>query len=173
MNVPLVVLAILSLVGGFIELPHTFGHVTLMSDLLHSVLPSTVLREGAESSEVIIQLTAAIVALSGVALAYVLYIVKPSLADDIRSSCFEMHQLWYAGWRFDALYNTLIVRPFVWLSALNKNDVIDHFYTGLASATEYFGRTFSRTQNGVLRWYIMGITAGAVLILTLSFVINR
>ncbi len=136
MNIALVVLAILSLVGGFMELPHTFGHVTLMSDLLHAVLPSTVLREGAESSEVIIQLTAAIVALSGVALAYLLYIVKPSMADDIKSSCFEVHQLWYAGWRFDALYNTLIVRPFVWLAAINKNDVIDRFCTGLVSITE-------------------------------------
>jgi len=173
MNIPLVVLAILSLIGGFIELPHTFGHVTLMTDLLHSVLPSAILREGAESSEILIQLTAAVVALSGVVLAYILYIIRPSLANDIKSSCFEVHQLWYAGWRFDALYNTLIVRPFVWLSAINKNDVIDRFYTGLVSITEYFGTTFSRTQNGVLRWYIMGITAGAVLILTLSFIINR
>jgi NADH-quinone oxidoreductase subunit L len=83
-----------------------------------------------------------------------------------------VHRLWYAGWKFDALYNTLIVRPFVWLSAVNKSDVIDRFCTALASATDFSGRTFSRTQNGVLRWYIMGITAGAVIILTLSLVLN-
>jgi NADH-quinone oxidoreductase subunit L len=173
MHVALIVLAVLSLVGGFIELPHTFGHVTLLSDLLHPILPATVLRAGAESSEVLIQLIAATVALSGVLLAYIFYIVKPSLADEIESSCFEVHQLWYAGWRFDALYNLLIVRPFVWVSTINKRDIIDQFYTGLVSATEYFGQTFSRTQTGVLRWYIMGITAGAVIIFTLSLFINR
>ncbi|MBT1690067.1 NADH-quinone oxidoreductase subunit L [Dawidia soli] len=172
MNVPLIVLAVLSLAGGLIELPHTLGHVTLMSDLLGPVLPSTVLRAGAESSEIVIQLIAATVALSGVLLAYILYIVKPAVADDIKSSCYEVHRLWYAGWRFDDLYNVLIVRPFVWLSQINKHDVIDRFYAGLVAGTEYFGRTFARTQTGVLRWYIMGITAGAVLILALSLVIN-
>jgi NADH-quinone oxidoreductase subunit L len=168
MNLPLVVLAVLSLVGGLIELPHTLGHVTLLSDLLRPVLPSTVLRAGAESSEIIIQLIAATVALSGVLLAYLLYIAKPALADEVKSNCYEVHRLWHEGWRFDALYNLLIVRPFVWLSSINKQDIIDRFYTGLVDATEYFGRTFSRTQTGVLRWYIMGITAGAVIILTLS-----
>jgi len=172
MNIPLTVLAILSLIGGFIELPHTFGHVTWMSDLLLPVLPTTVLHEGAESSEIMIQIIAAVVTLGGVSLAYWLYIVKPSLADEVKSACFDIYRLWYAGWRFDALYNTLFVRPFVWLSAINKRDVIDQFYTGLASATEYFGQTFSRTQTGVLRWYIMGITVGAVIILTLSLLLN-
>jgi NADH-quinone oxidoreductase subunit L len=168
MNLPLIVLAVLSLAGGLIELPHTLGHVTLLSDLLKPVLPATVLRAGAESAEIVIQLIAAGVALSGVLLAYLLYIAKPALADEIKSNCYEVHRLWYGGWRFDALYNLLIVRPFVWLSTINKQDIIDRFYTGLVEATEYFGQTFARTQTGVLRWYIMGITAGAVIILTLS-----
>ena len=39
-TIPLVILAVLSLVGGFIELPHTLGHVELFSDFLRPVLPT-------------------------------------------------------------------------------------------------------------------------------------
>jgi NADH-quinone oxidoreductase subunit L len=46
MTVPLIVLAFFSLFAGFIELPHNFGHFTLFSDLLHQVLPETVLKAG-------------------------------------------------------------------------------------------------------------------------------
>src|SRR5690606_17770984 len=47
MTIPLIVLAFFSLVAGFIELPHNFGHFTLFSDLLTKVLPETILRADA------------------------------------------------------------------------------------------------------------------------------
>lgn len=172
MIMPLIVLAVLALIGGFIELPHTMGHLTLLSDLLKPVLPSVILREGVESMEWIIQLTAAVLSLTGVYMAYVFYIKKPEVSEEIRSATFGVYQFWFAGWRFDALYDAVIVRPFVFLATLNKNDIIDKFYAGLVSVTEYFNGLFSRTQNGVLRWYVMGIVAGAVLIITLSLFIH-
>lgn len=172
MIMPLVVLAVLALIGGFIELPHTMGHLTLLSDLLKPVLPSVVLREGVESMEWIIQLTAAVLSLTGVYMAYVFYIKKPEVSEEIRSATLGVYQFWFAGWRFDALYDAVIVRPFVFLATLNKNDIIDKFYAGLVSVTEYFNGLFSKTQNGVLRWYVMGIVAGAVLIITLSLFIH-
>jgi NADH-quinone oxidoreductase subunit L len=172
MIIPLVILAVLSLIGGFIELPHTLGHLTLLSDVLKPVLPAVVLREGVESSEWIIQLTAAVLSLGGVYMAYIFYIKKPALADEVKSATLGLHQFWFTGWSFDALYNAAIVRPFVFLSTLNKNDIIDNFYTGIVSVAEYFNHAFSRTQSGVLRWYVMGIVAGAVLIITLSLIIH-
>ncbi len=172
MIIPLLVLAVLSLIGGFIELPHTLGHLALLSDLLKPVLPLVVLREGVESTEWIIQLIAAVLSLSGVYIAYAVYVKKPEVADEIKNATFGVHQYWFSGWGFDTLYDTLFVRPFVFLSTVNKNDVVDKFYTGIVSIAEYFNRAFSRTQNGVLRWYIMGIVAGAVLIITLSLIIN-
>jgi len=172
MAIPLVVLAVLSLFGGFIELPHTLGHLTLFSDLLAPLLPPTVLREGTESSEWAIQITAALLSIAGVYLAYVFYIKQPALADDVKRQTLGLHQFWFAGWGFDALYNSLIVKPFLFLATVNKHDVIDRFYTSLVDVSEWLNRFFSRTQNGILRWYVMGIVAGAVLIITLSLIIN-
>lgn len=172
MAIPLIVLAILSTFAGFIELPHTFGHVTIFSNLLSPVLPEVALREGVESSEWIIQIIAAVVALSGVYIAYFFCRQRPDLVPGIKSAMRDTHQFWFGGWGFDTLYNTLFVRPFVFIATINKNDVVDKFYAGLVHVAELFNMIFVKTQNGILRWYIMGIVIGAILILTLSLIIH-
>lgn len=171
-TVPLMILAVLSLAGGFIELPHTLGHFTLFSDYLSPLLPAVTLKEGIETTEWTIQFITAALALGGVYFAYILYVKQPQLSDEIKSSTFELHQFWFRGWDFDALYNLMFVRPFVFLSRINKNDVIDQFYTGLMQITEYFNSAFVKTQNGILRWYVMSIVVGAILILTISLFVQ-
>ena len=166
--IPLIVLAALSLFGGFIELPHTLGHVELFSHFLSPVLPGVVVREGAESSEWVMQILAAVISLSGVYIAYYFYIKQPELPDKIKSATSDLHQLWFSGWGFDALYDAVIVRPFVFLATINKNDVIDKAYTAIVSLTQFFNRLLSYTQSGLMRWYVMGIVIGAILILTLG-----
>ena len=67
--VTLTVLSVLSVVGGLIELPPVFGHVTLLSNLLAPVLPAT-----REVTNLTPLLLASLVALLGIALAAVLYL---------------------------------------------------------------------------------------------------
>jgi NADH-quinone oxidoreductase subunit L len=170
MNIPLLVLAGLSTLAGFIQLPHTFGHVTIFSDFLIPVLPSISIQEGFEEFEWLVQLIAAGAALSGVYVAYLFYIKRPELSDELKSSAADLHQFWFSGWGFDTLYNFLFVRPFVFLSTINKNDIVDKLYGGIVLVTEFFHRIFSFTQSGILRWYIMGIVIGGILLLTLGLI---
>lgn len=165
-NIPLVVLAIFSLIAGFIELPHTLGHVTLFSDFLRPVLPETLIRPGAAEMEWLLQITAAAVSLSGVFIAYILYLKNPALSVRLRESLAPLHHIWHSGWGFDALYDAVFVRPFISIARLNKNDFIDRIYDGLVSLSESIHRALSWFQSGILRWYITGIVAGAILILT-------
>ncbi len=170
MNIPLLILAGLSTVAGFIQLPHSFGHLTLFSDFLAPVLPAVAIQEDFESFEWLVQLIAAGAALSGVYVAYLLYRVKPELSDELKSSAADLHQFWFSGWGFDSLYNFLFVRPFVFLSKVNKNDIVDKLYEGLVTIAEFFHRILSFTQSGILRWYIMGIVIGGILLLTLGLI---
>jgi NADH-quinone oxidoreductase subunit L len=165
-NIPLIVLAVLSIIAGFIELPHTLGHVTLFSDFLMPVLPETLIRPDAADSEWIMQLVAAIVSLGGVYIAYFLYLKRPAISVRLKESLAPLHYIWLSGWGFDALYKTLFVRPFIAIASVNKNDVIDKIYDGIVTLAESIHRALSWSQNGILRWYIMGIVAGAILILT-------
>jgi NADH-quinone oxidoreductase subunit L len=172
MTIPLIVLAILSLVGGFIELPHTLGHLELFSDFLAPVLPAVALHDGVTTStEWIIQSITMVLSLSGVYLAYYFYLKKPELPDQIKRSVESLHHFWFTGWGFDALYNTLFVRPFVFLATVNKRDVVDNFYALLVSSTNFMHDVFARTQGGILRWYVMGIVIGTILILTLGLLL--
>jgi NADH-quinone oxidoreductase subunit L len=173
MIIPLLVLSGLSLIAGSIELPHTLGHITLFSDLLVPVLPETITRVGATSSEWIFQLIAGVVTITGIYIAYIFYLKNPSLADKLKNSNKQLHQLLLSGWGFDALYNTLIVKPFVWIAAKNKQDVIDSFYNFSITITQFIHRQFAYTQSGIMRWYIMGIVIGAIAVLTLSIMIKQ
>jgi len=170
-NIPLIVLAVLSLVGGFIELPHTMGHLELFSDFLKPVLPSVALHEGVEHTEWTIQVITMVLSLGGVYLAYYFYLKKPELPAQIKANIEGLHHIWFTGWGFDALYHTLLVRPFVFLATINKGDVIDEFYALIVSSSEFMHRVFARTQGGILRWYVMGIVIGAILIMTIGLLL--
>ncbi len=171
MTIPLVVLAFLSLVGGFIELPHTMGHLELLSDFLYPVLPSVSLRAGVASTEWAIQAISIILSLGGVYLAYFFYLKKPLLPGKIKSAFAGIHHIWFSGWGFDVLYQTIFVRPFILLASMYKGDPVDKFYTGIVSLTDFLHRVFAKTQGGILRWYIMGLVIGAIFILTLGLLL--
>jgi NADH-quinone oxidoreductase subunit L len=170
-NIPLIVLAILSFVGGFIELPHTVGHVELFSDFLKPVLPEVVTRQHGAGAEWIIQGMAAILSLSGIYIAYFFYVKQPALTAQIKREVADLHQFLLSGWNFDALYNTLLVKPFVFIARINKNDVIDKFYSSIVSFADFMNDVFARSQNGILRWYVMGVVVGAIIILTIGFIL--
>jgi len=171
MTIPLIILAVLSLAGGFIELPHNMGHVQLFSDFLAPVLPQVSLHEGVESSEWTIQLVTIVLSLTGVYLAYYFYVKKPELAEQVKQSLDGMHYVWFNGWGFDSLYNALFVRPFVFIATINKADVVDKGYSVIVWIAEFFNSLFAKAQAGILRWYVMGIVVGAILIITLGLLL--
>lgn len=172
MKVPLIILAFLSLVGGFIELPHTLGRVTLFSDFITNSLPAISVSESVSDKEFLIQLLSAAFSLSGVYLAYYCYVEKPSLATRMQREMSILHRFWWSGWGFDKLYDILFIKPFVRASAVNKNDVVDRFYLGIERTATFFHHIFSTTQNGVMRWYMMGIVIGTIMVVTISLLIN-
>jgi NADH-quinone oxidoreductase subunit L len=163
MTVPLVVLAILSIAGGYIELPATLGNIHLFSDLVDNTLPVVVVH-GEENYEWLFQLLSAIIVLSGAYVAYLIYLKKPSLSEPFSHS--RLNKFFEKGWGFDKIYDTLFVRPVVWLSVINKNDFFDLWNIGLSRITLIINRHLSVTQNGKLRWYLLSFAIGLSIILT-------
>ena len=71
------------------------------------------------------------------------------------------------GWDFDKLYNIVFVRPLVWLAKIDEKDFVDGIYRRIGWFNLEMNETFSRSQNGKMRYYLMGIGLGAFIILTL------
>jgi NADH-quinone oxidoreductase subunit L len=169
MRIALIVLAFLSLVAGFVELPKTLANLTLFSDFMHSALPKTVLLETGLISELTSEIAAAIAALAGVAIAYWFVLRNPKPVDDLvrTPAGSALHRFWFVGWGFDWLYHNLFVRPFVWLARADKDDVVDLVYGAMAWLGRSLHRVLSRTETGQVRRYAMGIALGAAIVIAL------
>ena len=165
-KIPLIILAILSIVGGFIELPETLGNVPLFTDFVNISLPAVNLIHEGIGTEILFQLIAAVTALLGVYLAYIFYLKKPESLKRFNESA--LHDFWFHGWGFDWLYDKVFVIPIVWAAQINKNDFIDKIYTGIAWFTGLGNHLLSLTQTGKLRWYAMGIVLGAIITITIT-----
>jgi NADH-quinone oxidoreductase subunit L len=169
MQIPLVILAVLSVVGGFVELPALWGNVPLFSYFLHSALPAASAVSDEGSTELVLQLIAAAVPLLGIYLAYVLFLRYPQSSENLVRTPWgaALQRYWLAGWGFDWLYDRCLVQPYVWLARADANDVIDPIYDGIAWLTQIVYHDLSQTQTGQVRRYAMGIAIGAVIIIAI------
>ena len=169
MAVPLVVLAVLSLIGGFVELPAGLGNLPLFSEFLRTALPSSPVAEGDLNTEIILQCIAGLVSLSGILLAFFIFLRRRDYSDSLSSVRIAslLQRLWYKGWGFDWIYDRLVVRPFVWAARVNKDDVVDLVSLGVLWTSREINLTLSRSQTGKVRWYAMGIVIGAIVTLAM------
>jgi NADH-quinone oxidoreductase subunit L len=168
-TVPLVILGFLSLTAGFIEWPHNLLRLSLFSDFIQRVLPATVVKESLPS-EAVFQLIAVAVTLLGVYTGYILYYRNKAVIEQWRRSAGRMaiRNFLFRGWGFDQMYTAVFVKPFLYITTVNKADLFDRIYNGIARASLWCNRLLSASQNGSLRWYIVGVLAGILFIITLQ-----
>ena len=168
MNIALVVLAVLSLCGGFLQIPKTMGGgLELFSHFVQNALPATVLSASREGYEVFAQLLSGAVALIGVAVIYLLIRRAPDYtAALVRAPAGAMlRRLWFVGWGFDWIYDRLLVRPYGFLARLDKDDIVDSFFDFLAAVGGLGYRTLTGSQNGKIRTYAAGLAIGAAVVI--------
>lgn len=163
MTVPLVVLAFLSIVGGYLKEP--------LLGFLHSVLPQTIEAHTGGLTEIRSEAIAASLFLIGLYFAYLFHLQKRSLADALVANPVgrALHDWWEADWGFDWIYDKAFVQPFVWAAQINKSDFVDAFYTGIARVTQLLYRGLSYTETGRVRWYAAGMAAGSALFIAMVF----
>ncbi len=168
MLIPVIALAALSAVGGFVEIPGTMGNVPLFSGFLETALPKMVF-SGVPESELISQIIAAILSVGGIYVAYFFWLALPEYARDFTKhpAGSALHRFLFSGWGFDWLYARLFVRPYVWAARVNKRDVIDLFYSGIALINRLSHYALSATQTGKVRWYVMVLGFGAFITITI------
>jgi NADH-quinone oxidoreductase subunit L len=170
MTGPLWVLAILSIFGGLLSLPHAIWHGPSLSKWLHTIIPEV---EGTFSeihlelsTEIMIAAISTLIALAGWFLARNLYKEK-QLAADI---AFEQRAPVLARalgnkWYVDELYAKIIVNP---LAALSRffwkgiDAVIDGIAAMLGFVVRGFGDVLRFFQTGNVRNYALMFFIGVI-----------
>ena len=161
MTMPLVVLGVLSIVGGYLEHP--------LLEFLRSALPSTVEVHRGALTEAGSEVIAGLIFLLGLYASYLFHLQKRNLADTLVANPIGgmLHRWWFADWGFDWIYDKVFVQPFIWATQINKSDFVDAFYTGIAWLTQLFYRGLSNTETGRVRWYATCMAAGSVLFIAM------
>jgi NADH-quinone oxidoreductase subunit L len=161
MTIPLVVLGVLSIVGGYLKQP-LFG-------FLRSSLPSTVEVHTGPLTEIRSEVVAGLIFFVGLYFAYLYHLQKRNLADALVANPIgrTLHQWWFADWGFDWIYDKVFVQPFIWAARINKSDFVDAFYAGIAWLAQLSYRGLSKTETGRVRWYAASMAAGSVLFIAI------
>ncbi len=168
-QIPLIALAVLSVGGGWIELPRIWANVQLFTNFLHRALPAAPISSALASFESASEMVTAIVFFVGLILAYFFFLRDRPLTARITDTPLGalVHHFWFVGWGFDWLYDVILVHPYMWLARVDKGDVVDLLYRFVAWVTVIFYRALRTTQTGQVRWYAAGVAMGAVAIIAI------
>jgi len=164
---PLLILAALSLLAGFMEMPETLGGVHLFTGFIDGSLPKIHIHESLEHFEMAFEIFSGGITLFGIFLIFIFMIWFPDFISRLSNSWpgVFLHNFWFQGWGFDRLYDWILVRPYVFLARLNRKDIIDSFYDLIAWFGQAAYTTLRLTQNGQVRTYTFGIALGAAVVI--------
>ncbi len=161
MTAPLMVLAVLSIVAGYLGIPG------FLEPVFHGE-GAAAHHEG--SAAYSIMALATLMGLTGIGAAYYLYVLNPGLPDRLAHQWRAAYELSLHKWYIDEAYDRSLVRPT--LSAAQglwkhvDMAIIDGAVNGVARAIAWGGWFIRLTQSGQTQHYALGMTLGAVVILT-------
>jgi NADH-quinone oxidoreductase subunit L len=163
MTVPLLVLAVLSIVTGYLGI----------DAFIAPVLPGP---EGmgdphAGPAGGVIMIVATLMGFGGIAAAYVVYVRSPELPQLLAERWRTLYRLSLNKWYVDELYDRLFVRPTLRLAQglWRRIDVgvIDGLVNGIAAAVAESGGQMRRWQSGQLQHYAMVMIGGLFVLVSL------
>jgi NADH-quinone oxidoreductase subunit L len=180
MTIPLIVLAVLSVCGGWMAAPQLMGGANYFKNFLAPVLataaePAAAAAESSGGRGNILQAlfgAPVIAGLLGFLLAWWFYIKSPKAPKKLAASLSALYKLLSGKYFIDELYLAVIVRPLVWFSdkvlwhAVDEG-AIDGTVNGVASVSRETGDRLRRASTGNIRSYATWIVLGVLVFTSL------
>lgn len=175
MTIPLIILAFLSVVGGYIGIPAVFSgdHGNLFHTWLTPVFRSSERKldfygEHSLFQELLLMAVSIVAALGAIWFAYQVYTRRTDIANKVSQKFQSFYKILLNKYYIDEVYEAMVVKPIqkgsetiLWKIADNK--IIDGAVNGTALLIEKTGSLIRLLQNGVAQFYalimILGIAA--------------
>ncbi len=189
MTVPLMVLAVLSIIGGYIGVPHVLGGTNHIHEFLAPVLGggaepakahagisilSQAWASGGEAGghsatlELIMMVVSVVIALIGIGIAYLFYVKNPALPKMLAERWKRLYKLVFNKYYVDELYEILFINSLKNLgTALWKGFdefVIDGAINGTAYLIGLLSGAMRKMQTGLVQNYAFSMIVGGIVL---------
>jgi NADH-quinone oxidoreductase subunit L len=172
---PLVALAILSVIGGWVGVPSAMGGHNEIEHFLDPVFANPNTAEAAttaasHSLELGLAAVSVLTALFGLFVAYLFYYKKPGTAAALAQRAPSLYRLVENKFYIDELYGTFVVGPLLmfsrlFLSGLIDSGVVNGSGAAAGATTRGFSALVRRVQSGNIRSYAGWLALGAAAVL--------
>ena len=175
MTIPLVILAALSVVGGFVGIPESLGGGNRFEHFLEPVFERANSKmllpfHDVSSMEYVLMIASVAIAATGIYFARRIYLQKKEIAERASVRFPRIYRLLLNKYFVDEFYDATVIGPTVkgsqkllWRGM--DVTVIDGLINFGAKATEYASQFFRRVQTGVVQTYALVFVAGILFIL--------
>jgi NADH-quinone oxidoreductase subunit L len=169
MLIPLIVLAVLSVVGGYVGVPPALGGHEPIVEFLNVGAPAAESAEHGLAVEWMLMAASVLAAGVGLAIAFVFYIARPELPARLATAASSLYSILTHKFYVDEIYDAILVLPVVvtarqFLWQLVDATVIDGTVNGIGYAVRSSAAGLRRMQTGNVRIYAGWILFGGILI---------
>ena len=178
MAIPLIVLAIGSIVAGYIGVPHALGGNNWIEQFLHPSFELTAQHGAATGAEVhvgdaglelLLMAISSGIALAGIGIAAFFWLKRPDIPAALARRLGAVYRLLLNKYYVDELYDALFVQPIKQISTFvlwKRIDagLVDGAVNGVGGLVTGTSSALRRVQTGSIRTYAAALLTGAVVI---------
>jgi NADH-quinone oxidoreductase subunit L len=173
MLVPLVILAILSVIGGWIGVPAALGGHNAIEHFLDPVFAANAVTLGTSEGhgmELVLAAISVLTAFAGLGLAWFLYVLKPGTSTALATKFKPVYTLVENKFYIDELYSAFILTPIMvvsrlLLAGLVEGGIVNGVPSGTAAGIRGLGTLTRKMQSGNIRSYAGWLALGAAAVL--------
>ncbi len=177
MTVPLIVLAFLSVVGGYIGIPEIFSgehgnvfHNWLMPVFAASERKMAIYGSHTHLEELVLMVLSVAAALGAIYAAYIIYTKRIEIANSTAAKFKGLYNLLFNKYFVDEAYEAAVIKPIqkgseklLWKFFDVK--IVDGVVNGAASLIDSVSSIIRKMQTGIAQFYLVVMSLGIVIVL--------
>jgi NADH-quinone oxidoreductase subunit L len=177
MTVPLIILALLSVIGGYIGIPEVFSgdHGNQFHNWLEPVYAPAIAKIKAFGShthleEILLMVISVVLALSAIYFALQIYTKNPSIAENIAGRFKRIYNILLNKYFVDEIYEAAVIQPIqkgsekvLW--KFTDNFIIDGAVNGVAKLVDAGSGFIRKIQSGIAQFYALIMMVGIAVVL--------
>lgn len=172
MTIPLIVLAVLSVIGGFIGIPEIFSgsHGNQFHNWLAPIFKNAdrkmqLFGSHSHTEELVLMVLSVAFAVGSILTARYIYLKNPAIANQVASKFRGVYNLLWNKYFVDEVYDATVINPihstsknFFW--KITDNLIIDGLINGTAKTINALSANIRKIQTGVTQFYALIMMLG-------------